>query len=135
MMLYSTSTFSAYLENICAWVAAHDLDGGLAQRQIDMYVTRDTRSPLQFRDKSNFLHFKEFLLKAKGALLDRTELGTLRSLSVSTFQRKKVFMGIVSSATCYATFQLMLFKIQTRVNSIFQVLKRLSHSAPLYVIC
>jgi hypothetical protein len=73
MMLHLTSTSSAYLENVWAWVADHDLDSGLAQTQINIYVARGTRSPPQIRDKSNFHRFKEFLLKAKGALLGCTE--------------------------------------------------------------
>jgi hypothetical protein len=67
MMLHLTSTSSAYLENVWAWVADHDLDSGLAQTQINIYVARGTRSPLQTGDKSNFYRFKEFLLKAKEA--------------------------------------------------------------------
>ncbi|KAH8667649.1 exo-1,3-beta-D-glucanase [Tricladium varicosporioides] len=40
MMLHLTTTSSAYLENVWAWVADHDLDSGLDQTQIDIYVAR-----------------------------------------------------------------------------------------------
>ncbi|KAK3324791.1 hypothetical protein B0T19DRAFT_477630 [Cercophora scortea] len=40
MMLHMTPTSSAYLENIWAWVSDHDMDSGLAQTQIDVYVAR-----------------------------------------------------------------------------------------------
>jgi hypothetical protein len=73
MMLHLTSTSSAYLENVWAWVADHDLDSGLAQIQINIYVARGMRSPPQIRDRSNVYRFKEFLLKAKGGLLGCTE--------------------------------------------------------------
>lgn len=73
MMLHLTSTSSAYLENVWAWVADHDLDSGLAQTQINIYVARGMRSPPQIMDRSNVYRFKEFLLKAKGGLLGCTE--------------------------------------------------------------
>ena len=40
MLLHVTKTSSAYLENVWAWVADHDLDSGPAQTQIDIYVAR-----------------------------------------------------------------------------------------------
>jgi hypothetical protein len=40
MMLHLTITSSAYLENVWAWVADHDMDSGPSQTQIDIYVAR-----------------------------------------------------------------------------------------------
>lgn len=39
-MLHMTSKSSGYLENVWAWVADHELDGGPSQTQIDIYVAR-----------------------------------------------------------------------------------------------
>ncbi|KAK3185512.1 hypothetical protein K4F52_005610 [Lecanicillium sp. MT-2017a] len=40
LMLHLTLESSAYLENVWAWVADHELDGGPSQTQIDIYVAR-----------------------------------------------------------------------------------------------
>jgi hypothetical protein len=40
MMMHMTVTSSAYLENVWAWVADHDMDSGPSQTQIDIYCAR-----------------------------------------------------------------------------------------------
>ncbi|KAJ8120637.1 hypothetical protein ONZ43_g2705 [Nemania bipapillata] len=40
MLLHMTESSSGYLENIWAWVSDHDMDSGVAQTQIDIYVAR-----------------------------------------------------------------------------------------------
>ncbi|ATY64150.1 Glucan 1,3-beta-glucosidase [Cordyceps militaris] len=40
LMLHMTAKSSGYLENVWAWVADHELDGGPSQTQIDVYVAR-----------------------------------------------------------------------------------------------
>ncbi|OAA60752.1 LysM domain protein [Cordyceps fumosorosea ARSEF 2679] len=40
LMLHMTAESSGYLENVWAWVADHELDGGPSQTQIDIYVAR-----------------------------------------------------------------------------------------------
>lgn len=40
LMLHMTQSSSGYLENVWAWVADHELDGGPSQTQIDIYVAR-----------------------------------------------------------------------------------------------
>lgn len=40
MLLHVTTTGSGYFENVWAWTADHDLDDGLAQRQISIYAGR-----------------------------------------------------------------------------------------------
>ncbi|OAA70752.1 LysM domain protein [Akanthomyces lecanii RCEF 1005] len=40
LMLHMTVESSGYLENVWAWVADHELDGGPSQTQIDIYVAR-----------------------------------------------------------------------------------------------
>ncbi|PQK16327.1 hypothetical protein BB8028_0006g06470 [Beauveria bassiana] len=40
LMLHMTAKSSGYLENVWAWVADHELDGGPSQTQIDIYVAR-----------------------------------------------------------------------------------------------
>ncbi|KAJ2974245.1 hypothetical protein NQ176_g6160 [Zarea fungicola] len=40
LMLHMTAASSGYLENVWAWVADHELDGGPSQTQIDIYVAR-----------------------------------------------------------------------------------------------
>ncbi|OAR05731.1 hypothetical protein LLEC1_03459 [Akanthomyces lecanii] len=40
LMLHMTVQSSGYLENVWAWVADHELDGGPSQTQIDIYVAR-----------------------------------------------------------------------------------------------
>ncbi len=39
MMLHLTTTSTAYLENVWAWVADHDMDTAAAT-QVDIYVAR-----------------------------------------------------------------------------------------------
>jgi len=40
MLLHITATGSGYFENVWAWTGDHDLDDGLAQRQISIYAAR-----------------------------------------------------------------------------------------------
>lgn len=50
MMLHMTKGSTGYLENVWAWVADHDLDSGLAQTQIDIYVARGKWQKKSMRD-------------------------------------------------------------------------------------
>jgi len=49
MMLHMTESSTGYLENVWAWVADHDLDSGIAQTQIDIYVARGRRSSRELK--------------------------------------------------------------------------------------
>lgn len=40
LMLHITAESDGYFENIWAWTADHDIDSGLSQTQIDVYVAR-----------------------------------------------------------------------------------------------
>lgn len=45
LMLQLTTKSSGYFENVWAWTADHELDGGPSQTQIDIYVARGIYEP------------------------------------------------------------------------------------------
>jgi hypothetical protein len=45
LMLHMTTKSSGYFENVWAWTADHELDGGPSQTQIDIYVARGIYQP------------------------------------------------------------------------------------------
>lgn len=66
MMLHLTKQSSAYLENVWAWTADHDLDSGPDQTQIDIYVARgmsndgELPSTLHIWDLSDIIMHRNF---------------------------------------------------------------------------
>ncbi|KAF8448258.1 pectate lyase superfamily protein-domain-containing protein [Kalaharituber pfeilii] len=83
MLLHLTSTSSAYLENVWAWVADHDLDI-LAQTQIDIYVARG------------------ILIESKGPTwLWGTASEHCVLYQYQTFQAENLFMGMIQTETPY----------------------------------